>query len=474
MTATEEILSNLPNVATVTLLVVFALIVLQEAVNGFHDTANAVATVIYSNAMRPAQAVWLSAFLNFLGVLLGGTAVAFGLVFLLPKEMVAGINTPNEAALMLALVLSAIAWNLTTWWFGIPNSTTHTYIGSVIGVSMAHAALTGTSMIEAMNWPQSEKILVTLLISPIFGFALAWLLYKGVKRWSRDTRMFEPHQPGVVPPGTIRAPLIGGLIGVSFLHGSNDGQKSIGLMLMTLMGLAPGLYAVDPVKDQASYRLTLEVIEEIEDSVAAHVDDPRLPNAAVFLREIEHLKDVAHRDWQERPISAEEKIRFRKEILDVHEALGRVIDSSRKLDVFDGEERRKLRHAHRETTRLIEDVPFWLIVVSAVALGTGTMIGYRRITRTLGEKMGDKPMSPAQGLSTQMAAMAAIAAADGGGVPVSTTHVLTAGVAGSVQSAGDRIQWVMIRRILITWVTTLPGTVLLSFVLGLVLHGIFA
>lgn len=182
---------------------------------------------------------------------------------------------------------------------------------------------------------------------------------------------------------------------------------------------------------------------------------------------------MANRDWQERPINAEEKILFRKEILDVHEALGEVIDTSRKLDVFDEEERRKLRHAYRETTRLIEDVPFWLIVLSALALGTGTMIGYRRITRTLGEKMGDKPMSPAQGLSTQMAAMAAIAAADGGGVPVSTTHVLTARVAGSVQSAGDRIQWAMIRRILVTWVTTLPGTVLLSFLLGLALHAVF-
>ncbi|MCV6598169.1 MAG: inorganic phosphate transporter, partial [Mangrovicoccus sp.] len=199
----QDILNLLPTVSMITLGVIFVLIVLQEAVNGFHDAANAVATVIYSNSMKPSHAILLSAVMNFLGVLLGGTAVAFGLVFLLPKDMVAGINTIHEASLMLALVLTAVIWNLATWWYGIPNSTTHTYIGAVLGVSLAHAVLVGTPIAEAINWHQGEKILLTLIISPVFGFFLAWVLYKAVKAVLRDPALYEPQQPGVVPPKSV-------------------------------------------------------------------------------------------------------------------------------------------------------------------------------------------------------------------------------------------------------------------------------
>lgn len=466
----QEILNNLPQVATITLLIIFALIVLQEAVNGFHDAANAVATVIYSNSMRPNHAIWLSAGMNFVGVLLGGTAVAFGLVFLLPKDMVAGIHTSHEASMMLALVLTAVVWNLATWWYGIPNSTTHTYIGSVLGVSLAHAVIVGDNIGQAINWHQGEKVLLTLFISPIFGFFLAWALYKGVKTFMTNPKLYEPHQPGVVPPNGVRFPLIGGLIGVSFLHGSNDGQKSIGLMLMVLMGLAPGLYAIDPVKDQKSYERTLAVIQEMEEVVRPFIGDPRTPNADEFFAELEHLRDVAKRDWENRPISEAERIEFRKEILDVHDTLGRVMNAAEAHDMLSRQDYAKLEDAYRATTRLIENVPFWLIVLSAVALGVGTMVGYKKIVETLGEKMGDKHMSPAQGLAAQASAMGAIAAADGAGVPVSTTHVLTAGMAGAVQSSGDQVQWNTIARILITWFTTLPGTLAASFCMAIVLH----
>ena len=470
MNAIYEVLNTLPEVATITLIVIFVLIVLQEAVNGFHDSANAVATVIYSNSMKPNHAIWLSALMNFLGVLLGGTAVAFGLVFLLPKEMVAGINTIHEASLMLALIITAVGWNLATWWYGIPNSTTHTYIGSVIGVSIAHAMLVGTPLADAVNWHQGQKIMTTLLLSPVFGFVLAWLLYKLVMVFFKNPEMFEPHQPGKIPSNAVRFPLIGGLIGVSFLHGSNDGQKSIGLMLMVLMGLAPGFYAIDPVKDQASYDRTIAVIEEIEDVVKPLIGDPRTPRAQHFFDELEHIRDTAERDFANKPLSEEEMITFRKEILDVHTELSKFMKNSDAHNLVSEEDYAKLEDAWKATSKLIETVPFWLILLSAIALGTGTMIGYKKIVETLGEKMGDKHMSAAQGLAAQASAMAAIAAADVGGVPVSTTHVLTAGVTGAVQSSGDQVQWNTIGRILITWFTTLPGTVIVSFVMGLILH----
>ncbi|SDH76037.1 inorganic phosphate transporter [Alloyangia pacifica] len=470
MTAAEEILRNLPQAATLTLILVFALIVLQEAVNGFHDAANAVATVIYSNSLKPVQAIVMAAVMNFLGVILGGTAVAFSIVFLLPTEMIAGINTLHEAALMLALIGTAVCWNLATWYYGIPNSTTHTYIGAVIGVSMAHALLVGAPVAEQLNLHEGRKILVTLLISPIFGFAMAWVIYKLIRLTIRSPEIYRPHAEGVRPPGGIRLSLIAGAAGVSFLHGSNDGQKSIGLMLMALMGLAPGVFAIDPVRHEASYSRTLEVIAELRDVVDAHLTDPEVPRAALYRAQLLHLRDVADRDFTGEVVTEEERIRFRSEILDLHQALGKALDNPFLTEILTPSELRKLNDAYDAMSRLIEKVPTWLVMLSAIALGAGTMVGYKRIVETLGEKMGDKHMSPAQGLAAQAAAMASIGAADFGSAPVSTTHVLTSGVAGAVQSSGDRMQMQTVSRILIAWVTTLPGTIMLSFSVALLLH----
>jgi phosphate/sulfate permease len=466
-----ELLQYLPPAPVLLLGFVFVLIVLQEGVNGFHDTANAVTTVIYSNSLKPDQAITLSIVCNFIGVLAGGTAVAFSLVFLLPKEMVAGINTMSDAALMLALILTAIGWNLTTWWFGIPNSTTHTYVGSIIGVSMAHAAINGTPIVDGINWVEGEKVILTLFLSPLLGFVLAWLFYKAIKRFLKNPKMFEPHKEGVIPPTSVRAPLIAGLIGVSLLHGSNDGQKSIGLMLMVLMGMMPGLYAIDPVKDQASYQHSLAVIQDLE-AVATTLKPNKViaPHAQEILDELVYLKDIATREFDKHPMSEAEKVKFRAEILDVHAAVRRTMNYADELNLLTPEDKQKLQKANASLSRLIEDVPFWLIFLSSIALGLGTGIGYKKIVATLGSKMGDKPMSPAQGLAAQTAAVAAIAAGDVVSMPVSTTHVLTSGVAGGVVSSGDHLQWSTLRAIVVTWFTTLPGCVMLSFAMGIVLH----
>jgi len=286
-----EFLAGLPTVSAGILVLIFLLIVFQEAVNGFHDTANAVATVIYSNAMKAGPAVALAAFMNFLGVLAGGTAVAFGLVYLLPNEIIAGVNSIDKIALFLALIVTALGWNFGTWWLGMPNSTTHTYIGSIIGVGIAHAFVKGQPIIEAINWHQEQKILITLAVSPIVGFLLGVALLKLMTLFVKDPEMYRPahhhkrhpdwdkwdqdpestevagapspeaavalgalarsperierparlpsaasgpphdgSQPETRPPAAIRAALVAGSAGVAFLHGSNDGQKSIGLI----------------------------------------------------------------------------------------------------------------------------------------------------------------------------------------------------------------------------------------------------
>jgi phosphate/sulfate permease len=467
----EELIQHLPPASVWLLGFVFILIVLQEGVNGFHDTANAVTTVIYSNSLKPDQAITVSIVCNFFGVLLGGTAVAFSMVFLLPKEMVAGIDTINEASLMLALVLTALVWNLTTWWYGIPNSTTHTYVGSIIGVSMAHAFLLGTPVADAMNWVEGEKVILTLFLSPVLGAVLAYFAFKAIKASLKNPAMFEPHKEGVIPSRGIRSSLIAGLVGVSFLHGTNDGQKSIGLMLMVLMGLMPGLYAIDPIKDQASYQHAVATIQDLE-AIATTLKPNKViaPHAQEILDELGYLRQIATREFDKKPLTEDEKIKFRKEILDMHEAVGRTLKTGKALKVLSPEELQKLKKAHDSLTRLVEDVPFWLILLSSLALGAGTGIGYKKIVATLGSKMGDKPMSPAEGLAAQTAAVLSIAAGDFTGAPVSTTHVLTSGVAGSMVSAGDHLQWSTLRAIVITWFTTLPGTMVVSFAMGILLH----
>jgi phosphate/sulfate permease len=314
-------------------------------------------------------------------------------------------------------------------------------------------------------------VILTLFLSPLLGAVLAYFAYKAIKIGLKNPAMFEPHKEGVIPPRGIRGSLIGGLIGVSFLHGTNDGQKSIGLMLMVLMGLLPGLYAIDPVKDKATYQDSVAIIQDLE-AVATTLAPNKLvaPHAQKILQELDYLKEIATREFDKKPLTEEEKIKFRAEILDVHEAVGRTLKTGTALKILSHDERQKLRKAHKALTRLVEDVPFWLILLSSIALGAGTGIGYKKIVETLGSKMGDKAMSPAQGLAAQMAAMVSIAAGDLSGAPVSTTHVLTSGVAGTVVSAGDHLQWATLRGIVITWFTTLPGTMLAAFAMGIVLH----
>ena len=327
------------------------------------------------------------------------------------------------------------------------------------------------AVVDGINWVEGEQVVLTLFLSPVLGFGLALLIFWLLEKFLKSPQMFEPHQEGVVPSRAVRIPLIGGLVGVSLLHGSNDGQKSIGLMLMVLMGMMPGLYAIDPVKDRASYEHAVGVIDDLE-SVATTLAPHEViaPHAKAILKELDFLKDVVTRDFERRPLTEQEEIDFRAEILDVHAAVGRAMKHADALKALNADEQAKLRRAHAALSRLVEDVPFWLIVLSSVALGIGTGVGYRKIVATLGSKMGGKAMSPAQGLAAQSAAVAAIAAGDLGAMPVSTTHVLTSGVAGGVVGAGDQLQWSTLRAIVVTWLTTMPGCVLVAFAMGILFH----
>src|ERR1700690_2489501 len=153
------------------LLLALGLALSFEFVNGFHDTANAVATVIYTHSLKPWVAVIWSGCWNLIGVLLSTGGVAFGVLALLPVEMVLNVGSSAGFAMVFALLLSAIIWNLGTWWLGLPASSSHTLIGSIMGVGLANSLMSPDSAFgEGVNWVKVREVGVSLLVSPVVGF----------------------------------------------------------------------------------------------------------------------------------------------------------------------------------------------------------------------------------------------------------------------------------------------------------------
>jgi len=465
----DQIITDFTSLVGIMLIIVFLLIVFQEAINGFHDAANAIATVIYANALTPMQSVVLAATFNFLGVLIGGTAVAFSLVYLMPENIVAGVNTQGEAALFAGMIVAAVIWNFGTWWLGIPNSTTHAYIGSIIGIAMADAFLHGNSMAAQINWHQGEKIMIALIVSPMVGFILGYILLKLIRLVSSDKELYRPVEPGEKPSKGIRGVLIAGAAGVSLMHGSNDGQKSIGLMMIILFGLFPAVYGLDPDRlDTKDYQQLQQTVVQIQD-IAKKLDDQKLIESSTSL--MSHLDNDPHQVGG----TDEGAVDTRKQILRTHAEITAVLKDDQLANKIDADQMQQLQYAHTLMKDFVEHVPFWIILLSAIALGGGTAVGYRRIVTTLGEKMGSSRMNPAQGTAAQISAVLSIGMADAGGLPVSTTHVLSSSVIGSVSATpGQKINTNTLARIALTWVTTLPGTVILSFALGIAFHVAFA
>jgi phosphate/sulfate permease len=455
-------------IALVTTLV---LVLIQEGVNGFHDTANAIAAAVYSNSIEARWAVVMAATFNFFGVMVSGCAVAFSMVYLLPVEMVAGIGTVSEVAFLLAMIVSAVLWNLTTWYLGIPNSTTHTYVGAILGVTAAHAFVHGQSISAHMHWHEGERVIAALFISPILGFILAGLVYRALRKFVKNEEMFEASEEGRAPATPIRVLMIGGAAGISFLHGTNDGQKSIGFMFLVLVGLAPALFGLDqkagPEAFQAIQRSTQQ-LERLADDLAGE------PAFAASAKEMQAKASDASRFLAQYGSLAQippgDETQVRRDLLYLQRDVSRLLKAGDGAGVLTAAQSATLGDARTHINRLLENVPWWLMALSATFLGLGTAIGYKRIVITLGEKMSSVKMNAAHGTATQLTAIACIALADQSAVPVSTTHVVTSGVAGSMRASGAPLQFATIRGIVITWFTTLPGCFLLAFAFSIALH----
>ncbi|CCE04077.1 phosphate transporter, low-affinity [Bradyrhizobium sp. STM 3843] len=452
-----------------------------EFVNGFHDTANAVATVIYTRSLPAHVAVVWSGLCNLTGVLLSTGAVAFGIVSLLPVELILQVGSSAGFAMVFALLIAAIIWNLGTWYLGLPASSSHTLIGSIIGVGIANALMRGRDGTSGVDWTQAATVGKALLLSPLFGFALAAvLLYILRLVLARVTPALfgEPvgNQP---PPWWIRGILILTCTLVSFFHGSNDGQKGMGLIMLILIGTVPTAYALnrtmaDSKIEQfisnseaaskviearaAGYNVLGDPRPAVTNYVAARqINEGTFPSLAVLVRDI--AKQVKEYGSLAK-LPAEAVGNTRNDMYLTSEAIRFLMkDKEADLSAADIATFNAYKGSLDNATKFI---PTWVKIAVAIALGLGTMVGWKRIVITVGEKIGKTHLTYAQGACAEITAAATIAAADGYGLPVSTTHVLSSGIAGTMAANGSGLQWSTIRNIAMAWVLTLPIAMMLS------------
>jgi inorganic phosphate transporter, PiT family len=432
----------------------FLLVLVFEFSNGFHDTANAVATVIYTNSLKSIYAVVWSGLMNFLGVIIGGIAVAYALVELIPAEVLSPPDGGVAAGMLVALFTSALLWNVGTWWLGIPNSSSHALIGSLIGIAIETALTHGRGLQAGVDWQQIWSVLGSLLLSPLLGFGLALLLFKLLSKVIHDKHLYEPPQGDKPPIWWMRYLLILTCTGVSFAHGTNDGQKSIGLIMLTIIGLMPASYALNMNITSQQIAGVAQAMPGAADLIQRYGGEQKqdgIDGAHALGDRFGRTKSANDIPEKERPAVRNDLNRVLEQLKNVTEAKG-ISDADKK----------QAKSIHDELMKSVEYAPWWVRVLSALCLAAGTMIGYKRIVKTLGERLGNSHLVPAQGASAELVAAGLIGFAGFSGYPVSTTHVVTGGIAGTMVASGAGVQSATLWQIGAAWLLTLPGTIAIS------------
>ena len=449
-----------------------------EFVNGFHDTANAVATVNYTHSLPAYVAVVWSGVFNFLGVLASSGAVAFGIISLLPVELILQVGSSAGFAMVFALLIAAIIWNVGTWYFGIPNSSSHALIGSIIGVGLMNQLMGGPNGTSGVDWNQALGVGRSLLFSPLIGFVASGLLLLVAKFILPIPKLYQSPTSNAPPPWWIRGLLILTCTGVSFAHGSNDGQKGMGLIMLILIGTVPTAYALNHSVQANQVQVFASLSQRAMDVLDHHggagtVADPRkdvteaVRTRAVTPESLPALRTLIGNISQQiqsygsiAAVPTEATSNVRNDMYLSSELLSLMAKTNKpEVSPAEQDDLKRYKSGIDSATKFI---PTWVKVAVAIALGLGTMIGWKRIVVTVGEKIGKSHLTYGQGASAELVAMATIQAADAWGLPVSTTHVLSSGVAGTMVANGSGLQWATLRNLAMAWVLTLPAAITLA------------
>jgi phosphate/sulfate permease len=465
---------GLDTVYTLFLILCLLAAVVFEFINGFHDTANAVATVIYTHSLKPTVAVIWSGIWNFIGVNVGGIAVAIGIINLLPLDVIIDRNLAHNVAMVFSLILTAVIWNLSTWYFGIPCSSSHTLIGSIFGVGIAFILLPGNHEV-ALNWTKVLEVGLSLLISPVFGFGLALLLMLLLKRLIKNKDIFKEPQGKKPPPLWIRSILVLTCTSVSYAHGSNDGQKGVGLIMLILIAFAPAYFAID--RNQPAQKLFMDA-KKIEwtlkkmDTLA--LTDKGRTEYSIVRSNLLFIISQLQGKTSLKQVDKEANFNIRKSIFLISKNVDLIMKESDKKAIASLRpvDKAILKSNIKRIKTHTEYAPRWVILMVSLSLGFGTMIGWKRIVVTIGEKIGKTHLTYAQGASAEIIAASTIGVSTAFGLPVSTTHVLSSGVAGAMVAGEGRqnLQMNTIKNILAAWLFTLPVTIVLSGGLFLLLR----
>jgi inorganic phosphate transporter, PiT family len=348
-------------------------------------------------------------------------------------------------------------WNVGTWYLGIPNSSSHALIGSLIGISIVAALKGGQHDLgQGVDWSQIRKVLEALLVSPILGFVSAFILYAIIRRLFRDEHLYRPPHGDEPPVWWMRGILILTCTGVSFSHGSNDGQKSIGLIMLAVIGLAPATFAINQELEAGKVPQIAQAAAQAAPLIAQYGDSKKAQGvtaAGEMTRALAGAKDLKGVQDGQRITLRNDTNRVIAELKAIAQGQGTKAPKPAQ------EQAKKLQ---KTLTDVVKFAPWWVRILSAVTLGLGTMIGYRRIVTTLGEKLGKQHLAPAQGGAAELVSAVLIGTAGFTGAPVSTTHVVTSGIAGTMVASGAGVQGGTMRQIAAAWILTLPATILLS------------
>ena len=434
-----------------------------EFVNGFHDTANAVATVIYTKALKPMVAVPWSGTFNFLGVFLGGVGVAMGVLKLVPLNEMMALPTAVGASMVLAVLVSSVVWNLGTWYMGIPCSSSHTLYGSLIGAGIGFTIFYKGSV----NWDKAGEIGLSLVLSPVFGFGVAALLMLFLRHVVKAPILFHaPTGENDRPPILIRLLLITTCTLVSFFHGSNDGQKGVGLLMLIMIAFLPAKFAVDQRIGDDKILVSLTSVEQTLPRINASDDKGKGVLADLSAAVVAAKATIAS------GLSRDDKhvFGYRKQIQAVTKDVKAVV-ADKNVSIPD-EDRKTLSAIPGTLSKTVEFAPVWVIATISLSLGIGTMIGWKRIVMTIGEKIGKEHLNYAQGASAELVAASTIGVSSSLGLPVSTTHVLSSGIAGAmVASNGTKnLNPTTLKAIGMAWILTLPVSMILGLGLFLLFH----
>ena len=472
------------------LLVSLGLALFYEMINGFHDTANAVAMIIYTNSMKAKYSVLMSGCMNFLGVVTGGIGVAYSIVHLLPVDIMVASNQNASLAMVYALLISAVIWNFGTWYFALPVSSSHSLIGSIIGVSATFGVLNGFDIAHSVNWKVVYTVLIGLAISPIIGFALAYVMMKWSRKSIQNPELFkspDPENKKKHPSFWARTGIVATGAGLSFAHGSNDGQKGIGLIMIILIGILPAYYAIDMDSHQYKIIQTRDAANNLsrfyEDN---HASLTQLVSEKKVISALKAKNTIAECDVNQidatiasvasrldhvksyNELEPKERWSVRTSILCSDNFFAR----AEKIYILSDKDKSDyIANQRKYLVASIEYAPYWVVMAVAIAIGLGTMIGYQRVVLTIGEKIGAKPINYMQGSVSQGTAMITILLANFLHAPVSTTHILSSAVTGSMVAEPDGgVQKSTVKAIILAWIFTLPATAILGSLIYIALN----